>query len=439
MKKLLFALLLYGLAGCTAGKTDRFIRVKDGRFYKGETPYHFVGTNLWYGAILGSQGEGGNRERLLRELDFLKENGVDNLRILVGADGPEGVTAKVEPTLQRAPGQYNDEILDGLDFLMAELGKREMYAVLYLNNSWEWSGGYSQYLEWAGAGPVKIPAIDGWNAFTEYVAQYAKNERAQALFARYVEDIVNRTNRYTGVKYTDDPTLMAWQIGNEPRAFGDDNKEAYRQWMADIAARIRALDPNHLISTGSEGKAGTEGDIGLWEAIHADPNIDYMTIHIWPYNWGWIGKGNMRKNLSSAIANSKEYIDEHLAIASRHRKPVVMEEFGFPRDGLACDRTTSTSGRDTYYEAIFSYIHDNMCNGGLFAGCNFWAWGGFAALSDDPSKWRRGDDYTGDPAQEPQGLNSVFSSDTTTIELIRKYSGLLSGRQAETAAPSTEQ
>ena len=425
MRNLLLFLLLFCLAGCSGSKTDRFIRVKDGLFYKEGVPYHFVGANFWYGAILGSQGEGGDRERLLKELDFLKENGVDNLRILVGADGPENVTAKVEPTLQRAPGEYNDEILDGLDYLMMELGKRGMYAVLYLNNSWEWSGGYSQYLEWAGAGPVKIPAVDGWNAFSEYVAQYAKNEKAKALFAQYVEDIITRTNRYTNVKYVDDPAIMSWQIGNEPRAFGDDNKAAYRQWMAEVAAQIRALDPNHLISTGSEGKAGTEGDIELWRAIHADSNIDYMTIHIWPYNWGWIRPENMQENLASSIANTQDYIDEHLAIAAECRKPLVMEEFGFPRDGMKYDKAASTIGRDTYYEAVFACIQKNKQQGGLFAGCNFWAWGGFAELSDDPSSWRKGDDYTGDPAQEPQGLNSVFSSDTSTVMLIRKYADLL--------------
>lgn len=47
----------------------------------------FVGTNFWYGAILGSEGEGGNRERLHKELDFLKSIGINNLRVLVGADG----------------------------------------------------------------------------------------------------------------------------------------------------------------------------------------------------------------------------------------------------------------------------------------------------------------------------------------------------------------
>jgi mannan endo-1,4-beta-mannosidase len=26
----------------------------------------------------------------------------------------------------------------------------------------------------------------------------------------------------------------------------------------------------------------------LFERIHADPNIDYLVMHIWPKNWGWL-------------------------------------------------------------------------------------------------------------------------------------------------------
>jgi mannan endo-1,4-beta-mannosidase len=30
-----------------------------------------------------------------------------------------------------------------------------------------------------------------------------------------------------------------------------------------------------------------------------------------------------------------------------------------------------------------------------------------------------GDDYTGDPAQEDQGLNSVFATDTSTLKVVK--------------------
>lgn len=394
-----------------------FIHIENGQFIRNGQPYKYVGANFWYGAILASEGEGGNRVRLLQELDSLKNIGVDNLRILVGSDGKRGVAAKVEPTLQIEPGVYNDTILAGLDYLLYEMKKRDMLAILYLNNSWEWSGGYGQYLEWAGEGKAPVPSVDGWPAFMNYVKEFSKNKPAQELFAKYVRDIVTRVNRFTNIDYVDDPTIMAWQIGNEPRAFSGENKEAFAIWMADVSRLIRTLDRSHLVSTGSEGKHGCEDDLALFERIHADKNIDYINIHIWPYNWGWAPADSLQEKLETAQIQTQQYIDEHLAIAQKYKKPLVLEEFGYPRDGFQFGRTTTTQARDAYYQYVFSLLNDTVADYKYFAGCNFWAWGGLA----EPAHiyWEKGDDYTGDPAQEQQGLNSIFASDTTTLAIIR--------------------
>lgn len=102
-------LSVFVCGACTSTSNQKqFITVKNGQFIKNDRPYYYIGTNFWYGAILGSEGEGGDKNRLIAELDSLAAIGVDNLRILVGADGVNGVTAKVEPTLQVAPGVYND-------------------------------------------------------------------------------------------------------------------------------------------------------------------------------------------------------------------------------------------------------------------------------------------------------------------------------------------
>ena len=420
---LLMMLCALALLSCNQKKQEStsndFIKIENGQFIRNGKPYYYVGANFWYGAILGSEGEGGNRERLHKELDYLKSIGVVNLRILVGADGSRGITAKVEPTLQIEPGVYNDTILAGLDYLMMEMGKRDMAAILYLNNSWEWSGGYSMYLQWAGKGKAPVPAVDGWPAYMEFVQQFVQCDSAKALFSNYVKDIITRENRFTGKKYIEDPTIMSWQIGNEPRAFSDENKEAFALWIADVAAQIRSLDPNHLISTGSEGKHGCEQDIDLFERIHADTNIDYLNLHMWPYNWGWVKEDSLNEGVTGAKEKAKAYLDEHLIIGAKYQKPVVMEEFGFPRDGFKFSKDTPTTARDEFYKYIFELISSDAQQKGLFAGCNFWAWGGFAELSDEHIYWEKGDDYTGDPAQEQQGLNSVFASDSSTIKIIK--------------------
>ena len=66
-------------------KQDNFVKVESSRLMLNGKPYNYVGTNFWYGAILGSNGQGGDRDRLHRELDTLKALGLTNLRILVGA------------------------------------------------------------------------------------------------------------------------------------------------------------------------------------------------------------------------------------------------------------------------------------------------------------------------------------------------------------------
>ena len=422
MKKqfLLLTVLLFLLGACAPKPAEHsFIKVNaDGQFVRDGKPYYFVGTNFWYGAILGSEGEGGNRERLHKELDFLKSIGINNLRVLVGADGENGIKTRVEPSLHVAPGVYNDTILAGLDYFMNELRERDMTAVLYLNNSWEWSGGYSVYLQWSGHGDAVVPAVDGWPAYMEYVKQFPQSDSAKALFANHVNYIVSRTNRYNQIKYVDDPTIMSWQIGNEPRAFSDENKEPFARWMADVAAQIKSLDPNHMVSSGSEGSWGCEMDMNLFEKIHADPNINYLNIHIWPYNWSWVKADSLKELLPRAKENTKKYIDDHMVIARKYSKPIVLEEFGFPRDGFSFSKEAPTTARDEYYRYVFDLIRQDRESGGLFAGCNFWAWGGFAGQNPDHVFWEKGDDYTGDPAQEQQGLNSVFATDST-IEIIK--------------------
>ncbi|MDR0763549.1 MAG: beta-mannosidase [Bacteroidales bacterium] len=405
---LLFAFILF--VSCR----QSFVTADGDKFIRNGKPYYYVGVNMWYAPILASVGEGGDRVRLMHELDFLQSIGVNNLRILVGADGERGFKSRVEPTLQIAPNVYNDTLLDGLDYLLAEMGRRNMLAVLYLNNAWEWSGGYSVYLQWAGYGTPPVPAIDGWAAYMDYVAQYVQCDSAQKLFANHVQFILSRENRYTGVKYVDDPSIMAWQVGNEPRAFSEENKEAFAVWMAKVAAQIKSIDRNHLVTSGSEGKHGCEQDIAIFEKIHSDSNIDYLEVHIWPYNWGWINKETYKDSLRYACEQTHKYLNEHREVAARLNKPLALGEFGYPRDSIQFSKTASVTARDEYYKYVFGLVAKRE-----LAGCNIWGWGGYAELPQDHIFWQRGDDYVADPAQEEQGLNSVFVDDTSTVNILK--------------------
>ena len=227
---------------------------------------------------------------------------------------------------------------------------------------------------------------------------------------------------------------MSWQIGNEPRAFAKEQLPAFEHWLAEASALIRSLDPNHLISIGSEGSWGCEDDYDCYERICSDKNVDYCNIHLWPYNWSWARQDHLIEDLPQACANTKDYINRHLDICRRLQKPLVMEEFGYPRDGFSFSLKSKTRGRDSFYRFVFSLVADNAEQGGNFAGCNFWGWGGFAQPRHE--QWQVGDDYTGDPAQEAQGLNSVFASDKSTLRVVKHQVQRLSALARRAASPT---
>lgn len=437
---LILSVILTFLYGCGQAAEDTkergFVTVKDGEFVRDGEKVTFVGTNFWYGPIIASEGRGGDRDRLHRELDTLKAIGVTNLRVLVGSDGPEGVAYKVEPVLQLEPGVYNDTLLCGLDYLLDQMAQRDMHAVLYFNNSWEWSGGYGQYLEWAGDGKALLPSVDGYENYVEHVSRFVKNEKAKQLYYDHVKNIVTRTNTITGKAYKDDPTIFSWQIGNEPRAFARDSvtKAAFADWMCTSAGLIKSLDPNHMVSSGSEGLYGCEVDMDLFEKIHACDCFDYLNVHIWPLVWRWVTKDTFADSVSVANVRTEEYLTAHFPVAERLGKPIVLEEFGYPRDGektfegeaekfwdgVCLSKESATTARDEYYSYVFGRLLQAQEKGEPLAGVNFWGWGGFASQSETNEFWCPGDDYCGDPAQEPQGLFSVYASDVSTVELIKQ-------------------
>ena len=222
--------------------------------------------------------------------------------------------------------------------------------------------------------------------------------------------------------------------------YGDElHKRKFVEWIDRQSRLIRAIDPNHLITTGAEGRHGCEQDMQLFRTIHTLPCIDYACIHIWPNNWGWIGKFNQNydadktiaadapdpivDNVGAACDSTKAYIDEAYQVLNTCRqgeekqfrkRPIVLEEFGYPRDRFLFTPGSPTKGRDRYFDYIFTIIRET----GKIAGCNFWGWGGSAEVKH--TIWQRWDDYVCDPAQEEQGLNSVFSVDHSTLDIIRK-------------------
>lgn len=398
-----------------------FINVNGKQFIRDGKPYYFLGTNFWYGMNLGSSGQGGDRDRLLRELDHLKKIGVKNLRVMGASEGPDTEPWRMRPALQVAPGEYNEEVLDGLDFLLAEMGKRDMVAIMCMNNFWPWSGGMAQYVSWQDDSEIPYPPICGegdWQTYQEYTASFYSNENAVTDFFNHLRFTVLRENPYTGTLYRDDPTIMAWQLGNEPR--GINNREDFTQWIENTAKYIKSMDSNHMVTIGSEGATAHPSSGNDFFADHQSSYIDYTTIHVWVQNWGWFDPYD-EVSLSSAVEKATAYINQHEVLAEKLNKPVVLEEFGISRDDNDHAVTASVTLRDEYYSQIFTHILDKAAAGSPLAGLNFWAWGGAGRPREPQAIWYVGDDFTGDPPHEHQGWYSVYNTDLTTLEIIGRY------------------
>lgn len=153
-----------------------------------------------------------------------------------------------------------------------------------------------------------------------------------------------------------------------------------------------------------------------------------MTIHIWVQNWNIYDPARPDTTLQTSINYARQYLADHIAMAKRLNKPVVLEEFGISRDSNDHRPNGPTTVRDRYYEAVFSSIYDNMKEAEpVAAGVNFWAWAGEARPQRPEGLWKLNDAFIGDPPHEPQGWYSIYDNDSSTIKVISKYASQING------------
>ena len=154
------------------------------------------------------------------------------------------------------------------------MGKRGLKAVIYLTNFWEWSGGMMTYLYWTNGGRyinMNDPAHP-WPEFPDMSSEFYGSPPAIAMLNDYIRAVVGRTNSITGRRYADDPAIMRGSSPtNRDRAAGPEavqrHMPAYLAWIDGTARLIKSIDPNHMVSTGSEGTQGcVESDQCVFDA-----------------------------------------------------------------------------------------------------------------------------------------------------------------------------
>lgn len=406
---------------CANAQQKNFVKVKQHGFFINDKPYRYIGANYWFAGMLGATEEG--KARVKKELDFLVSKGVDNLRVMAVAEGegPISGVPRVFPAFQPQKGVYDEQLLTGLDYLLTEMGKRNMKAVIYLANNWEWSGGFLQYLNWNGLLEDSVMKRKlSWDEQRDYTSKFYGCKPCVEQQRKVLKMIVGRTNSISGKKYTDDAAIMSWELANEPRPMRPAVLQEYKKWISSTAALIKKMDKYHLVTTGAEGDIGTE-NMDVYSSIHSDKNIDYATIHIWPKNWGWFKDTSINKSIDTVFKNTKDFIVRHEKAIQKINKPLVIEEFGLPRDGQSFFLTATTNSRDQYYGFIFEQLLSGLHKNSVIQGANFWAFGGAGRPSHQQLLWAKGEDLLGDPPVEEQGLNSVFDTDDSTWNVISSY------------------
>lgn len=213
--------------------------------------------------------------------------------------------------------------LQRLDFIVAEAGKRKLKLILPLVNNWNEFGGMNQYVRWRGG---------------QYHDDFYTDATIKAWYKQWIAHLLNRVNSITGIQYKNDPTIMMWELANEPRCIGGGGSGGYPRsqncttqtlisWADEMSRHIKSIDRNHLVSVGDEGflclQNGTDWTENCSEGVDsyafaALPHVDAMSVHLYPDADSW-GK---------TPEWGTEWIARHVLKAKKLRKAVYLGEFG---------------------------------------------------------------------------------------------------------------
>jgi mannan endo-1,4-beta-mannosidase len=347
-----------------AGGDEYFVEVRDGQFVLGCDNFKIAGWNQWevVEAAAGAPSLGGasipegmtGPELVRTLLERGNEIGFNAMRTWVHPVNPQYA-------LQTAPGEYSEAAFRGLDYVLDEARKNNIKLILAFTSNWTPTGGIPEYLKWADK--------------TDPVDFYTDPEIKQT-FKDFVETILTRENTINGRIYSEDPTIMAWDLLNEPRCDGCP-EGTIADWYTEMAEFVKGIDANHLVTTGEEGLYGcckNPGNPGSefseWAAEagqdfladHASPDIDFSTMHSWPDNWQAVDEEFQRRFLQTRIDDSVEVL----------KKPLLLEEWG---KWVNASADATEEDRLTFMKIVFDEVEEFMSEpGSPLQGSMFWQW-----------------------------------------------------------------
>jgi len=173
-------------------------------------------------------------------------------------------------------------------------------------------------------------------------------------------------------RYSNSPAIFAWELINEgdTQAKDDTEREEILRWVDDVSSAIRAIDSNHLISTGFSNEDLRELKFKYPDAyptrrdwilrVHDLTNIDFVTFHAYG------GPPDLQTDASFFTDRFRSevswYFDEMTRVRSDLGKPIIAEEFG-------TQRQVGEPVRRQVYELYFGQLLVHKISG-LF---NLWA------------------------------------------------------------------
>jgi len=352
-----------------------FVRVRGTDFSVGGKRWRFGGTNTYY---LHTK----SHYMIDSVLNNAAALGLAAVRCWAFNDDPSDPVA-----LQPSPGHYPEAHYDSLDYAVYKAGMLGLRLVMPLVNNWPDYGGMQQYVKWF------LDLDDDSYGDAVNHDKFYTDRRIRRCYLAYVEHVLNRRNRYTGIRYRDDPTIMAWELANEPRNRSDKTGAEVLAWAREVSAHIKRWAPRQLVAVGDEGMgldpsssdypySTYEGD--HWQKLVALPHIDYATAHLYPQSWG---------ETDDPVGWGTTWITDHIAAAKKLGKPLVLEEFGLSIGQAGID---DSAARDAAYGTWLTAVEKA---GG--AGTQFWL---LTALTDAGVLYG---DY--------DGMRVVYPSDTATL------------------------
>ncbi|GAB2252322.1 hypothetical protein Droror1_Dr00005169 [Drosera rotundifolia] len=372
-----------------------FVRTKGTQLVLNGSPFYAHGFNAYWLMYVAS--DPSQRYKITNAFHEASSHGLVLARTWAFSDGG------YRP-LQYSPGSYNEQMFEGLDFVIGEARKYGIKLILSLVNNYHNFGGKKQYVNWARSQGQYLSSDD----------DFFSNSVVKGYYKNHIKTVLNRYNTVTGVVYKNDPTIMAWELMNEPRCTSDPSGRTIQAWITEMAALVKSIDRNHLLEVGLEGfygaghPQGTSLNLGMnigtdFISNNQIQGIDFATVHSYPDQW--LPSSNDQSQLSF-LSN---WLNTHIQDAQNIiRKPILFTEFG----KSSKDPGYSTNQRDQVFATIYYKVYFSAKRGGAAAGGLFWQ-----LLTERMDSFRDGYDVV--LSENPSTAN-LISGQSYKLLLLRK-------------------